>query len=173
MGGRGSGGRRPGAGRPRKSAEERALTGNAGHRGRVLPHPSAATAPTTPPAEPAGVRFPILVIDEEHAPNELTVEERLMWLRLGKVAAKNGTLTEDKALDFLRLCKHVVLEQRYANSVTDQGSANHRGLIQRVDIGLTRFGLAGSGKPTLSDASQPAAGDPMKEKYFGGSGHRA
>jgi hypothetical protein len=46
MGGRGSGGRRIGAGRKKKSDLERAISGQAGPRGTVLQHPSAPAGQT-------------------------------------------------------------------------------------------------------------------------------
>jgi len=53
MGGRGSGGRRVGAGRKKQSDLERAIGGNAGKRGVVLTHPSApASSTAVAPADP-------------------------------------------------------------------------------------------------------------------------
>jgi len=46
MGGKGSGGRRVGSGRKRKSALERAISGNPGPRGVVLQHPSVPPGST-------------------------------------------------------------------------------------------------------------------------------
>ena len=56
MGGRGSGGRRTGAGRKRQSALERAISGDAGKRGVVLQHPSStAVAPVVIPDTCTGI----------------------------------------------------------------------------------------------------------------------
>ncbi len=156
MGGVGSGGKRPRAGRPRKSTAERQLDGNAGHRGRVLPHPSV------PPAEP-----PVVVDDSEDfsVPDDLTLDERQVWLRLAPLAKENGTLTKAHLLAFSLLCQNVVLERRYALSPLDAGGANHRGMKQRLDIQLLRFGLAPNGVEEVAE-KQPAV-DPMQEKYFG------
>jgi hypothetical protein len=49
LGGKGSGGRRIGAGRKRKSKVEQAVTGHPGHRGVVLQHPSAGSVPLVAP----------------------------------------------------------------------------------------------------------------------------
>jgi hypothetical protein len=163
MGGVGSGGRRPGAGRKPKSAELRVLDGNASHRKRkaadVVQHPSAPTEPP-PPALPK--------LDEADAPNELDFEERAVWLELAPHAIANGTLTTATALGFRMLCRNVALEKQYARSVNDRGTANHRGLIQRIDAELLRFNLAPCGKPVGQPETAKPAVDPMKAKYFGG-----
>jgi hypothetical protein len=153
MGGKGSGGRRARAGRPRRSAYERDVTGNPGKRGRVLAHPSS------PSADPATVS-----VEEFDAPDSLTTDERLVWLRLAPDAFKLGTLDRAKSLAFEILCRNVVLEQRYARSVTDQGSANHRGMIQRVDAELDAFGLRPNGKRTAQ--TEPAAPEKAAANYW-------
>lgn len=151
------GGRRPGAGRKPKSAAERALDGNAGHRGRVLTHPTASTYVPPPPPP---------VLDEADAPNDLSFDERTVWLELAPHAIANGTLTDATALSFRILCRNIVLERAFASSVNDKGSANHRGMLQRVDAELLRFNLSPCGKPVAEPLSKPAA-DPREAKYFG------
>lgn len=151
------GGRRPGAGRKPKSEAERALDGNANHKGRVLTHPAASTY-VVPPALPA--------LDESDCPNDLSFDERKVWLELAPHAIANGTLTDATALSFRLLCRNVVLERAFANSVNDKGSANHRGILQRVDAELLRFNLSPCGKPMVEPVSKPVA-DPREAKYFG------
>lgn len=160
MGGFGSGGRRPGSGRKRKSKAERALDGNAGHRGRVLPHPSA---PATKPSKPK----PLPELDEAEAPNELSLEARQVYLKLAPHAIAAATLTPATSLGFCLLCENIVLERRFRSSVQEAGSASHRGLIQRIDAELLRFCLAPIGKALVEE--NPPAVDPMKSKYFGGA----
>lgn len=155
MGGVGSGGKRPGQGRKPKSVEERRLAGNAGHRGRVLDHPSSVAVQQ------------LVEVEEFDAPNDLTIDERHVWTELAPHAFANLTLTRGTALGFRLLCRNVVLERRYALSVQDAGGASHRGMIQRVDAELLRFGLAPCGKPIVT--AQKADVDPMKDKYFGSS----
>lgn len=155
------GGRRSGAGRPRKPDAERALDGGATHRerGRVLVHPNAATGAS----EPATAALPVL--DESDAPNELSTDERVVWLRLAPHAMQKGRLTEATAFHFVQMCKNIALMHRYAASVTEAGGASHRGLIQRVDTELLTYGLVPSG---ARDANpQKVAVDPMQAKYFG------
>lgn len=144
MGGKGSGGQRNGAGRKRKSDVEKALTGDPGHRGRLLTHPSASVVPEVPP------------VDEFDAPDELKTDERNVWLKLAPLAFKNRTLTKATSYAFCLLCRNIVLERQYAQSVTDRGGANHRGLIQRIDAELLAFNLRPIGKPMLEGAEQPA-----------------
>jgi hypothetical protein len=148
----GHGGRRPGSGRKPKDADVRALDGNAGHRGRVLPHPSA---PAVAPPAPA--------LDEADAPDDLTMDERREWLRWAPEAIRKGTL-KGHEYAFILLCRNIVLEK--ALRLTEPASANHRGMIQRVDAELGDFGLRAFGKPSAGEAAQ-AAVDPMKAKYFG------
>lgn len=164
MGGKGSGGNRPGAGRKPKSAEERRLAGNAGHRGRVLAHPSV---PATSVAAPiATIPAPLPVVDEADAPNDLDMDERRVWMELAPLAMAQGTLTPSKSFAFRLLCRNIVLERRYASSVTDAGGASHRGMIQALDRELLRFGLSPCGKPEVAGEQVPAV-DPMEAKYFG------
>ena len=144
-----SGGARRGAGRPRKTDDERLVAGNASKvAARVLAHPSAP-APVAPLPE----------VTEFDAPNDLGVEERLVWLELAPHAMQAGTLTQASALAFRVLCRNIVLERRYGQSVTDQGSSNHRGMIQRVEGGLDAFGLRPMGKPmaTAAPAEKPVS----------------
>lgn len=144
-----SGGARRGAGRPRKTDDERLVAGNASKvAARVLAHPSAP-APVAPLPE----------VTEFDAPNDLSVEERLVWLELAPHAMQAGTLTQASALAFRVLCRNIVLERRYGQSVTDQGSSNHRGMIQRVEGGLDAFGLRPMGKPmaTAAPAEKPVS----------------
>lgn len=156
------GGARPGAGRKPKSAAERALDGNAGHRGRVLTHPSSAgVAPAETPVE------------EFDAPDDLTFDERKVWMELAPFAFQNRTLTKATSLAFRTLCRNVVILNQYASSVQEKGSANHRGMIQRVDVELLSFGLAPCGKPMMTAAPAQADADPRKARYLGGSGSGA
>lgn len=161
MGGKGSGGARPNSGPRRKSAAERALDGNAGHRGRVLPHPSVPAAALAAPVLPA------VEIDEADAPNDLTMEERHVWLEHAPEVKKNGMLTSTYAYAFKLLCRNILLERRYALSVTDAGGPGHRGMIAIVDREMLRFGLAPIGKPADADGDREPAVDPMQAKYFG------
>lgn len=158
MGGVGSGGRRPGAGRKPKSAELRALDGNAAKRARIIQHPNA-TEPPPPPERK---------LDESDAPNDLTHEERQVWLELAPHAIKSGTLTMATSLGFRMLCRNVALERTYAASVMDRGGANHRGLIQRIDAELLRFNLAPCGKAMPNPEAQKPPVDPVKARFFGG-----
>lgn len=153
----GHGGKRFGSGRKRKDPALRALDGNAGHRGRVLQHPSA-------PNEATSVAPPI-VVDEEHAPDDLTVDERNVWLRLGALAAEAGTLQARYVPAFKELCRHVVLEKGYWMPAADTGGADHCRLIKIIHAEMDRFGLRPFGKPEAA-APKPAV-DPVKEKYFG------
>lgn len=161
MGGFGSGGGGRGQGRKPKSAEEKRLGGHAGHRGargKVLDHPSSANV--EPPVSP-----PAIEVEEFDAPDDLTIDERHVWLELAPHAFAALTLTKGTSLGFRLLCRNIVLERRFALSVMDAGGASHRGLIQRVDAELLRFGLAPCGKPIV--AAPKAEVDPMQEKYFG------
>lgn len=149
-----------GAGRKAKDAAARALDGNAGHRGRVLPHPSSPAVPET---------VPVPKLDESDAPDDLKMDERQVWLELAPVAVSRGVdLSETKGLPFRILCQNVALCRRYAASVAEAGSPNHRGMIQAVDRELPRFRLVDIGGKAIAPAPKPAV-DPLKEKYFAGN----
>ena len=138
MGGKGSGGH-AGAGRKPKTALQHAVDGTSA---RVLPHPSAPVA-TAPP-----------VVEEFDAPNDLTMDERHVWVELAPFAFANGTLVKSTSLAFRLLCRNIVLEKAMSVSL-DRGGPNHRGLIQRVDAELLRFNLAPCGKPMYRTVDQP------------------
>lgn len=148
------GGKRPGAGRKPKSALEIAVDGNAGHRARVFAHPSA------PPVvlEPAP-------IEEWDAPNDLTTDERNIWLLLAPHAFKARTLTKATELAFKLLCRNVLLERELRASVLDRGRTAHQGLIAKVDAELLRFNLAPCGKPMYEAKPVETPANPL-EKYL-------
>jgi hypothetical protein len=142
VGGVGSGGARPGAGRPRKALEAVPPS----RPGRLLAHPSVPAA-----------QVPPVGIDESQAPNELTFEERVIWLEIAPVALARGrTLAEVQAYPFRLLCSNIALERRYAKSVTEAGSANHRGMIQAIDRELLRYGVVDFGKAAQKPKEKPA-----------------
>lgn len=148
MGGYGSGGERMGSGRKTKDEALKSLEGTATpgerKRGRTLPP-----------------------IEEFDAPNDLDTDERNVWLRLAPGAFHARTLTRATEYAFILLCRNVLLEHEMRKSVAERGTANHRGLIQRVEAGLTAFGLRALGKPMV-DEEPPA--DPFGE-FDGGATH--
>lgn len=146
MGGVGSGGKRPRAGRPRLSDEARELGGNAGKRGRVLPHPGF----NVPEVE--------LVFDEFDAPDTLTLEERQVWLDLAPHAFKNRTLVRATAYDFTVLCRVVLLEKQFAQSVTEKGCTKHMAAMKEMTKGMLAYGLRANGRPmaTAKPVEKPA-----------------
>jgi hypothetical protein len=183
MGGRGSGGRRIGAGRKRKSALERAILGDAGHRGVVLQHPSAPTAVAPvvtfdPPAELQGnpQELAALVADlaflkgaarpGDENPQIAELQARVdtltlvgqaltVWHELAPHAFEARTLTPATTAAFTMLCRGVVKERALSAS-WNCGAADHRGLMQRVATWMKDFGLAPLGKPMYA-AEAPIA----------------
>jgi len=140
----GHGGRRVGAGRKPKSSLEHALTGDPGHRGRVLPHPSAVPVPGVAP------------IDEFDAPDDLTSEERNVWLELAPFAFKNRTLTRATSYTFRLLCRNIVAERALRESVLTRNAADHRGLMREINTRLLQFQLAPCGKAILTADAEEA-----------------
>lgn len=144
----GRGGRRIGAGRKPKPKPA-----------RVLAHPSA---PVVPPStnEPSPV-------EEFDAPNDLTADERAVWLKQAPHAFKNRTLTRASAMAFERYCKVVMMERAEANS-SARGGANHRGLLKQINAYELQFLLVPSGKP-MPDVQAPAAPSTIDENeaFFG------
>jgi len=147
------GGKRPGAGRKPKSDAERAIDGNAGHRQKVVAHPSVPAIPEPVPVE------------EFDAPNDLAMDERHVWMELAPHAFAARTLTKATALAFRMLCRNVVLERDMRASVLDRGRAAHQGLIAKVDAELSRFSLNPCGKPMYQGAPRAAPANPL-EKYL-------
>lgn len=137
------GGRRVGAGRKPKPKE-----GPNHHQepARVLAHPSVPTTNDLPEVE------------EFDAPNDLSMEERKVWMRQAPFAFQNRTLTRESALSFERYCKVVVMEQHEALS-SAKGGANHRGLLKQINAYELQFLLTPAGKPmpTAAKAEQPAS----------------
>lgn len=130
----GWGGRRPGAGRKRKSESA-----------RVLSHPSSL--PTT--NEPS-------LVEEFDAPDALTREERNVWLKQAPFAFKSGTLTRATALSFERYCRIVVMEVAEAAS-SARGGANHRGLLRQINAYELQFILTPDGKPLVKQPEAPVS----------------
>lgn len=143
------GGRRAGAGRKPKTRLERAVTGNAGHHIRVLPHPGGGQVPVVAPI--AGFE----------APDDLTTDEGPIWAELAPHAFANRTLTKATALSFRLLCRNVVLERALALDPGTRGGANHRGLLQRVDAELLRFNLSPCGKAIYEEAVPEPTANPL------------
>lgn len=140
MGGRGSGGARAGSGRKPKEAALRVLHGSATRAERTQAAP---------------------IVDEFDAPNSLTTEERNVWLELAPGAFAARTLTRATAYAFVLLCRNVLLEQRLRADEEKCGGADHRGILQRVEAGLTAFAIRALGKPMKDDA--PKVADPFDE----------
>lgn len=141
MGGIGSGGH-PLVGRKRQSRAMRALVG------------------AESPKERQAARNTVQITEFE-APNELTTDERNVWLRLAPGAFKAQTLTKATEYAFIVLCRNVLLEQKLRADVEQCGGANHRGILQRMELGLVKFGIAPVGKPMLDSEHKPE--DPFAE----------
>ena len=181
MGGRGSGGKRVGAGRKRKSALDRAISGAPGPRGVVLQHPSStAVAPVVtfdPPAELLAAPDALATLTSQlaflqeaegpGAPNPQIAELQArvdglaiaargltIWLELAPHAFAARTLTPATSATFVMLCRAIVKERSLSAS-GNCGGPDHRGLMQRVSGWLKDFELAPFGKPMY--AAEPAA----------------
>ena len=135
MGGIGSGGRRPRAGRPQKVGSVRWQ--RAERRAQRAGAPPAVQAPSALVAAPEGLE-----------PDALAV-----WSRLAPFALESRSLTPATAEAFALGCRVVALER--AVSATNAAGSNHRGLLVRVEAFLLRFGLMPTGKP-IAQTEQPA-----------------
>lgn len=132
MGGKGSGGRRVGAGRKPKTAREHWLTGDAGKRGLALvERPGDAGAPkavrrrasrTTEPVVPA---VPAIGRDGEVL-GEMLPGERVFWERLAPLARANGTLTDDTVPGFVLLCQTAFDAQQCRAEIYARGIVSTR-----------------------------------------------
>src|SRR3954469_15927781 len=180
MGGKGSGGRRVGAGRKKLSDLERAIGGHAGKRGVVLPHPSStAVAPVEtfePPAtltaspqlasltaaltllqaacaEPQAIAEAQARVD---AMTALGLEAVAVWHELAPHAFEARTLTPATAAAFCMLCRAVARER-----ATELADADHRGLMARVATWMKDFGIAPLGKPMYAAQPQTTVVNPL------------
>ncbi len=140
------GGKRIGAGRKPKPKVGFDLA-------RVLKHPSVPTTNT-----------PLPPIEEFDAPDDLTAEERGIWLKQAPHAFAQRTLTRATALAFERYCKIVILERNEAKS-SGVGGANHRGLLKQLNAYEVQFMLMPAGKPMTAPVEQPQDAD---DAFFGG-----
>ena len=148
------GGRRPGAGRPKRSA-------------RVLAMPAVTAASAPPASAPA---------KKTKAPSppkrRLTRDAYKVWARLAPAAAARGTLTVETVHGFALLCDLVVTHERltkqletdgwaYTNSFGERKRHALWGVWQnvtlRVEQQLARFGLIGEGRPLAQASAAPAA----------------
>lgn len=179
MGGKGSGGGRPGAGRKPKDATVGALHGS--RRTRARNQTRNQNAPNqTVPNQNAGAPDGAPSLPAPHIPpppGNLTLDELAVWNELAPLALKEGTLTEATYLALRDLCEAIVLKRKLLRTIDDDGltvttlqgnKAAHpllsqfRGLMQRVEAGMLRFKLSPMGKeiPTVG-GEQPA--DPFSE----------
>lgn len=145
------GGKRIGAGRKPKS-----------RTAKLLQHPSAPPPTTNTPS----------TVEEFEAPDDLTADERSIWLKQAPHVFANGTLTRATALAFERYCKVVVLERNEAKS-SGVGGANHRGLLKQLNAFELQFMLSPCGKamPVISRDPVVIRGDDKSDDSFFGGGH--
>ena len=152
------GGRRIGAGRktdPNSVRSQRKAQQEGRQTATVLQHPSAP--PSLPPPE-------LPVADEFAVPDDLSVEERNVWLQLSTEAFKARTLHRGNAERFKILCKNIIRERALA--ITDLGGGKHRGMIQLVEKGLDVFMLGAYGRPIVQAAPTHVDSD---DAFFGGA----
>jgi hypothetical protein len=153
VGGQGSGGTRPGAGRKKKAAIEKVLNGTATRDEREL-------ASDPPPIIPVG------------RPLDLAGAEQATWDELAPLALTERTLTPSTSTAFRHLCEAIVLRREIANTIALDGLTietpiglkahplltQYRGLTQRVEAGLLRFRLSPIGKPLIEAKKKAADG---------------
>lgn len=127
----GWGGKRRGAGAKPKSV--------------VLQHPGALPTTNALPE-----------IEEFDAPDDLSKDERDIWMKLAPHAFRRGTLTRTTAASFERFCKLVVLERKEADS-SARGGPNHRGLLRLIRDLEHDFMLTPTGRPLAVPRGVPKA----------------
>ena len=134
--------------------------------GRIIRHPSfkrhlpvaahgSLAPPTTNPPSP---------IEEFDAPDDLTTDERIVWLKQAPHAFRARTLTRATALAFERYCKVVVMERDEAKS-TARGGSNHRGLLKQINAYELQFLLTPCGKPVAEAPAAPV--QDADDAFFG------
>jgi len=144
VGGQGSGGQRPGAGRKPKVAIEKVLSGTATQAERELV--------INPP--------PIIPVAR---PLDLATDEQATWDELSPLALTERTLTPSTSTAFKHLCEAIVLRREMAKTIALDGLTidtplglkahplltQYRALTQRVEAGMLRFRLSPIGKPLI------------------------
>lgn len=176
MGGKGSGGRRVGAGRRVKAQALGVLSGSR----RAKAREQATNQSQNQTSAPSGVLAhvaepPVAAVRIPEPPGNLTLDELAEWNELAPLALKEGTLTDSTRLALRDLCQARVLKDRLLRTVGDQGDvvlastgnlAAHplltrfTTLFQRVEAGMMRFKLAPIGKE-LTEPEKPT--DPFAE----------
>lgn len=131
MGGKGSGGARPGAGRKRRDPRASWLTG------------------AKPGPKPVAQR-PDIVSDVK-APKYLTAEELEVWKELAPFALAEKTLTPATVMAFATLCRNIVILRKLEAAPLTCAGPDHRGMLARVEMGWARFRLLPDGKPVIGD----------------------
>lgn len=147
------GGARIGAGRKPKPRPADVLQ----HPSSALPTRSAIVPPTTNGVSP---------VEEFDAPDDLTPEERHVWLKQAPHAFKQRTLTRASAMAFERYCKVVVLERNEAKS-SGVGGSNHRGMLKLLRDFEIQFVLMPIGKPMPEPPKEMAPAEDPDEAFFG------
>lgn len=149
MGGPGSGGKRKGAGRPRKSKEQHAIDGTTSQVVAFVPRQQSVAA-----VDPTETIQP---------PAHLAPEIVDIWNELAPLALEARTLTKSTAYAFSLLCQNVHIERK--TYVWARGKADHRGLIQRIELELLAFGLRPQGE-ALAPAKQEEPPNPLARFGF-------
>jgi hypothetical protein len=176
MGGKGSGGRRVGAGRPQQNQALGELRGSRRARARASQKNQTATANQNAGAAPVGATDqPSSDVLIPQPPGDLTLDELAEWNELAPRAQKRGTLTDDEKHALRDLIRLRVLQTRLTRTLADHGDvvrgaggqlAAHplitriTTLSQRIDAGMMRFKLAPMGKEVV-EPEKPA--DPFAE----------
>lgn len=128
------GGARVGAGRKPKDRSA-ALVSGSRQRMRIVP-PTATNEANEPQAE-------------VNRPKGLSDDDKAVWDELAPFALEQRTLTPAMAMAFADLCGYIVLERRLRIAPLAVGGADHRGLMQRIEVQRARFRLVPDGKPVI------------------------
>lgn len=171
MGGKGSGGKRVGAGRKSQNQATGELKGSRRARARSKAQSNNQNAGNQ--NEPSAITAAEVQIPAP--PGSLTLDELAEWNDLAPRAIKEGTLTDATRLALRDLCQARVLKDRLLRKIGDQGDvvlassgnlAAHplltrfTTLFQRVEAGMIRFRLAPMGKD-VTEPEKPQ--DPFSE----------
>ena len=84
-------------------------------------------------------------------PKSLALDVARIWNELAPIAIREGTLTPSTVSVFGWFCRNIMLERKMAAAPLCVGGPDHRGMMQRVEQGFTRFRLWPDGKPVAAD----------------------
>jgi hypothetical protein len=84
-------------------------------------------------------------------PTNLPADALTIWKALAPFALAEQTLTPATAMAFACLCRNIVILRKLEAAPLTCAGPDHRGMLQRVEMGWSRFRLMPDGRPVVAD----------------------